>query len=129
MFLFLAPGLFQQTTSGLHVEDGCPGVLPPSFFPKSCARARNPKPERQSRESKALPQGPANSRPSSGALSIVPQRPYLAPGCLGDQVTYPKRFVGDQDASKAEEALKLGYSWAFFSMMIGLSPCMCPIKP
>ena len=38
MFLFLAPGLFQQTTSGVHVVDGCPGVLPPSF-------SLNPAPE------------------------------------------------------------------------------------
>ncbi|CAE6928588.1 ABCD1 [Symbiodinium natans] len=39
------------------------------------------------------------------SLSIVPQRPYLAPGCLGDQVTYPKRFRLDQDAGQAGKAL------------------------
>ncbi|OLQ01862.1 ATP-binding cassette sub-family D member 1 [Symbiodinium microadriaticum] len=40
------------------------------------------------------------------SMSIVPQRPYLAPGCLGDQVTYPKRFVFAEDVGRAEQALK-----------------------
>lgn len=39
------------------------------------------------------------------SFSIVPQRPYLAPGCLGDQVTYPKRFE-TIDEAPAEVALE-----------------------
>jgi len=59
--------------------------------------------------------------PSAGAgavmappegLMIVPQKPYLAPGSLGDQVTYPKRFEALPDTFKAEKALRavgIGY--------------------
>lgn len=39
------------------------------------------------------------------SLMIVPQQPYLAPGCLGDQVTYPKRFVPGTDDERALAAL------------------------
>ena len=39
------------------------------------------------------------------SLSVVPQRPYLAPGNLGDQVTYPQRFQLS-DSGKALSALE-----------------------
>lgn len=39
-------------------------------------------------------------------LMIIPQRPYLAPGTLGDQVTYPRPFMLGVDEERAERALR-----------------------
>jgi ABC-type uncharacterized transport system fused permease/ATPase subunit len=41
--------------------------------------------------------------PSS--LTMVPQKPYLAPGTLGDQVSYPNKFAAETDAEIAARAL------------------------
>jgi len=40
------------------------------------------------------------------SLMMVPQKPYLAPGSLGDQVSYPKKFVPIDDNALAVEALR-----------------------
>jgi len=50
-------------------------------------------------------------RPNQTKLFYVPQKPYMSPGTLRDQITYPLHLEGEQDAKLREllELVELGY--------------------